>query len=124
MRVSKKPVWYHGSPYRLTRLFVGSTITQDRRLAEVFSHKPSIVSVENDGRIRHNGNLPGYLYMISKPVNLDELEPVPHSTMEPGKEFLTKCEFSIRLISHVEINQKELLLPEEIHELMQKRSNQ
>ena len=36
--------WYHGSPLQLKRLRAGSTITQDRDLARVFSHKPSLVS--------------------------------------------------------------------------------
>ena len=40
--------WYHGSPLELALLRPGSTVTQDRRLAEVFSHKPAVVSVSDD----------------------------------------------------------------------------
>lgn len=36
--------WYHGSPIVLASLVPGSTITQDKDLARVFSHKPSLVS--------------------------------------------------------------------------------
>ena len=51
--------WYHGSPLELRVLREGSTITQDRHLATVFSHKPTVVSMEDDGRLRHNGTQPG-----------------------------------------------------------------
>jgi len=122
MKSDENSIWFHGSPYRLIRLLAGSTITQDRQLAEVFSHKPTIVSVEDDGRIRHNGILPGYLYIFPEPLTPDDLEPVPHSTMEPGKEFLTRRELPVRMIGPVEINPKELLLPKEIREFKQRSS--
>lgn len=56
--------WYHGSPYELTILREGGTVTQDRCLAEAFSHKLAIVCISDDGEIRHNGTLPGYLYCV------------------------------------------------------------
>jgi hypothetical protein len=58
--------WYHGSPNVLTILSSGSTITQLRWLAEVFSHKPEIVSVADDGSFQHNGRAAGYLYQVDK----------------------------------------------------------
>ena len=61
--------WYHGTPLQLETLRSGSTITQDRHLAEVFSHKPSIVSVQDDGTIRHNGTQPGLLYRVTEKIN-------------------------------------------------------
>lgn len=64
MKSKEDLAWWHGSPYQLTYLLAGSTITQNRLLAEVFSHKPAIISVEDDGRIRHNGILNGYLYQV------------------------------------------------------------
>ena len=54
------PTWFHGSPLALTVLRKGSTITQDRRLAEVFSHKPAFVSVDDDGTIKHDGTLQAF----------------------------------------------------------------
>lgn len=120
MTASENFIWYHGSPNRITHLLAGSTITQDRRLAEVFSHKPTLVSIEDDGRIRHNGKLPGYLYVIAEPILPDDLSPVPHSTMEPSKEFLTKRELMLQFTDLVEVNPDELLLPEDIIALKQK----
>ena len=35
-------VWYHGSPQQLAFIRAGSTVTQGRRLAEIFSHKPAV----------------------------------------------------------------------------------
>ena len=39
-------VWYHGSPEDLTELATGSTITPNRALARAFSHKPTLVCLE------------------------------------------------------------------------------
>lgn len=122
MITSENFIWYHGSPHQITHLLAGSTITQDQRLAEVFSHKPTLVSIEDDGRIRHNGKLPGYLYVIAEPIHPDDLSTVPHSSMEPGKEFLTKRELMLQFTNLVEVNPNELLLPEDINALKTKKS--
>jgi hypothetical protein len=45
MEVDPAQIWYHGSPLELTTLHEGSTITQKRELARIFSHKPTRVSV-------------------------------------------------------------------------------
>ena len=95
-------VWYHGSPYELTELLVGSTITRDRHLAEVFSHKPAIVSIGDDGAIRHSGTLPGYLYRIAEPVAEDDVVPHPRSSMAPGAEWLTQRPVRVERIGRTE----------------------
>src|SRR5512143_865937 len=82
-------VWYHGSPVRLDSLASGSTVTHDRRVAEVFSHRPRLVCFEDDGRIRHDGRENGYLYQISEPVGPADVEPHPRSSMPSGTEWLT-----------------------------------
>ena len=41
--------WYHGSQERLTTLRSGSSITQDPAVARAFSHRPSLVSVTENG---------------------------------------------------------------------------
>jgi len=48
MKYKAKITWWHGFTYQLAILSPGSTITQNSHLAEVFSHKPSIVSMEDD----------------------------------------------------------------------------
>jgi ribosomal protein S18 acetylase RimI-like enzyme len=90
--------WYHGSPNWLTTLASGSTITQIRRLAEVFSHKPTIVSISDDGLIVHNGKCPGLLYVVDEDINSDDVYSHPHTTMEPGWEWLTRRELLLRLL--------------------------
>ena len=110
-------VWYHGSPLRLTILRTGSTMTQDRRLAEVFSHKPAIVLLDDDGTIRHNGVLPGFLYRIDEPVGQEDVYPHPRTSMAPGKEWLTTRPLRLALIGAAEIVEAEILTPEDIEAL-------
>ena len=64
--------WFHGSPRRLTVLTAGSAITRNRRLAEAFSHKPTILSIANDGSIKHDGVMAGYLYQIDEFVSEED----------------------------------------------------
>ena len=112
--------WYHGSPLVLTLLHAGSTITQNRRLAEVFSHKPSIVSVLNDGTIQHDGTAPGYLYRIAKEIGPDDVYPHPRSTMAPGQEWLTRRELQVTLIGPIQVTHQEQLTAREIAALQER----
>lgn len=109
--------WYHGSPLDLGVLAVGSTITRDRHLAEVFSHKPAIVSIEDDGTIKHNGTAPGLLYRVGEEVQPGDVYPHPRSSMEAGKEWLTRRELRLALIGPVEIVDAERLTADEIERL-------
>lgn len=109
--------WYHGSPFALTMLRVGSTITQRCDLARIFSHKPSIVSIADDGRVKHNGTQPGYLYLIDEAVAPEDVEAHPRTTMGPGDEWLTHRELRVRLLGVVEPRPAELLTEAELEEL-------
>lgn len=117
--------WYHGSPLRLEVLQVGSTITQDRELARVFSHKPSVVVQEIDDAgkrtIRHTGREPGYLYRITEEVGLEEVYPHPETTMGPGQEWLTRRELRVVLLESTALLEGEFLTPEALAELRAKR---
>ncbi len=118
--------WYHGSPYQIETLLPGSTITQDEALARVFSHKPQIVSLEDDPallacsvpRLRHNGTLPGLLYCIDEPVDPDDVYPHPRSSMPPGLEWLTRRPLRLRLLRAVEVLPEEFLTPQDIDDLL------
>lgn len=101
----------------MTVLRAGSTITQDRHLAEVFSHKPEIVSTEDDGTIRHTGTLPGLLYRVDEPVSEGDVYPHPRTSMAPGKEWLTARPLRLALIGAVDIVAAEILMPEDIEAL-------
>lgn len=63
--------WFHRSPVILNELLVGSTITQDRNLARIFSHKPSIVAKDENGMIFHNGKEE---WLIRRPLKVKKIE--------------------------------------------------
>jgi hypothetical protein len=101
--------WYHGSPQRLRVLRSGSTVTPDRHLAETFSHKPSLVCLEDDGTIRHDGRREGWLHVIDEPLRPDDLTPHPRTSMAPGLEWLTARPLRLRVIGAVPLDPDELL---------------
>ena len=106
--------WYHGSPLKLDVLRAGSTVTQWRDLARVFSHKPAVVSISDDRRLQHNGTQPGHLYEIAEPVTAEDVEPHPRTTMGPGDEWLTRRELRLRVIGETAVRSEELLSDEDI----------
>ena len=106
--------WYHGSPLQLNVLCVGSTITTDRDLARVFSHKPAIVSIDDDGAIRHTGTVPGLLYRVAEEVSAGDIYPHPRSSMGPGKEWLTRRELRLELIGPTQVVESERLTEGEL----------
>lgn len=101
--------WYHGSPVQLTVLRAGSTITQKRELARIFSHKPPIVVIDDDGSIRHNGTQPGYLYVIAEDVLPGDVTPHPRTTMGPGDEWLITRELRVTLVGTTQPRPEESL---------------
>ena len=91
--------WYHGSNQVFDVLRIGSTITQNKKLAEAFSHKPTLLCLADDGSITHNGKEKGYLYLIDEPIVLGkDIEQHPNSSMENGVEFLTKRPLRLKLL--------------------------
>ena len=111
--------WYHGSPLKLEVLRAGSTITQDRELACVFSHKPTLVCIEDDGRVRHNGVRPGYLHVVADVVGEGDVSPHPRTSMAPGLEWLTSRDLRLELIGSVAVDESECLSESEIAALLQ-----
>ena len=109
--------WYHGSPLELNVIRKGSTITQDRDLARVFSHRPRLVSVSDDGRIKHDGAMPGLLYRVAGVIEPGDIHPHPHSSMREGLEWLTDRELRVSLVSPTVVVEEERLTPQEIAEL-------
>ena len=115
--------WYHGTPLRLATIYTESTVTQDRNLARIFSHKPTLVSLSDDGTIKHNGAMPGFLYRIDEVILLNDVYPHPNSSMEWGMEWLTNRELRVRLIDHTRVVDSERLTENEVIELMKRRAN-
>ena len=114
--------WYHGSPLRLDTLARGSTVTRDRRVAEVFSHKPRLVSFEDDGQVRHDGREAGYLYQVAEPVGPADVEPHPRSTMPAGTEWLTTRPLRLACLGSPSSSPGELLSDEEVGALRRRGS--
>lgn len=108
--------WYHGSPLRLKVLRKGSTITQDRDLARIFSHKPTIVSVSDRG-MEHDGSIPGFLYQIVEEIREGDIYPHPRSSMEEGKEWLAARELRVELIGLTQVAEEEKLSDKELENL-------
>jgi hypothetical protein len=107
-------IWYHGSPLELVKLRSGSTITPDRDLARVFSHKPAFVSISDDGTIKHSGTTPGFLYRVAEDVGSDDLYPHPRSSMGTGREWLIRRELRVELIGPTQVEQDERLTDREV----------
>jgi len=115
--------WYHGSPLEITVLRQRSTITQVRDLARAFSHKPTLLSITDEGRIQHNGTAPGFLYQIDEEIRPGDIEPHPRTTMEAGQEWLTTRDLRLSLVERVELSDNERLTEGEIEALRQRMQN-
>lgn len=112
--------WYHGSQRELTRLRSGSSITQSRKVAKAFSHRPSFVSM-SDERLKHDGSTPGYLHIVAEEVTPDEVHPHPHPVNAARWEWLTRLELRLELIERTEVTEGESLTDDEIAELRRKQ---
>src|SRR5215213_5671300 len=106
--------WYHGSDQHLTTLRIGSSITQNRDLARVFSHKPSLVGQSASGQIQHNGQQPGFLYQIAEAVIADDIYPHPHPVNASRWEWLTTRWIAVQLLENTQVRTDELFSAEEI----------
>jgi hypothetical protein len=123
MELDPHQAWYHGSPFQLTVLRQGSTITQKRDLARISSHKPSVVQVDDNGQVKHNGTRPGFLYIIAEDVQPDDVVLHPRTTMEPGDEWLTTSELALQLIGPTEIVANEQFTEAELAELLDRAAS-
>ncbi len=66
--------WYHGSPTKLSSLRKGSMVTPFVEIAKAFSHKPKLLSMSEDMKsVKHNGQIPGLLYVVAEEVTEDDL---------------------------------------------------
>lgn len=113
--------WYHGSPRQFTVLRAGSSVSQDKNLARVFSHRPSLISVGDDGTIKHNGTIAGYLYVVAEGIKPEDVYPHPHPANAGRWEWLTKRELPVQLIERTEVRKEERLTNEEIAALRRKQ---
>ena len=115
--------WYHGSPFELTTMREGSTITQKRELARIFSYKPTLVSVSDHSHIKHNGTMQGYLYAIAEGIEPGDVVPHPRTTMAPGDEWVTTRELRAQLLCPTELVPEEQLTDAELAVLQERLRN-
>ena len=113
--------WYHGSQQPLTLLRVDSSITQDRDVARVFSHRPELFSFEEDGTFKHNGVVQGYLYIIDEPICADDVYPHPHPINKEKWEWLTRREIKVRLLERTTVRAEERLSDDDIASIWDKQ---
>ncbi len=120
--------WYHGSDQALTKLRAGSSITQNRDVAKAFSHRPSLVSLSDEGEslpdkcnVKHDGVAPGYLYAVSDEIGPDDVRPHSHPANAARWEWLTNRELRLELIEQTTVTSRERLTDEEIAALRQKQ---
>ena len=114
--------WYHGSQQRLTVLHTGSSISQNRMIARFFSHRPQIVSQYDDGSIKHNGTMSGFLFAIDEEISAEDVYPHPHPVNASYWEWLTTRELKIRLIEETVVHEEEFLTDKEIADLKRKQA--
>ena len=121
MSLKKEKIWFHGSPLELETLRKGSTITQIEKLAQIFSHKPSIVSVSDDGEIKHNGKVKGRVYRIADEVTADDIFEHPKSSMRKGWEWITDKEFKLEFLYEISYSPDDILSESEVKELKMRK---
>ena len=122
--------WYHGSQQPLTKLRTGSSISQNRDLAKAFSHRPSLVSMSDRGDgevspetigIRHDGETPGFLHVVSEEIGPDDVHPHPHPANATGWEWVTDRELKLELVEETMVADSERLTAGEIAEMRRKQ---
>ena len=113
--------WYHGSQEELTKLRVGSSITQNRNVAKAFSHRPSLLTQSEGGTVKHDGITPGYLYTIADEIGPDDVYPHPHPVNVTRWEWLTNRELKLELLEQTTVTDEERLTDQEITEIQRKQ---
>lgn len=114
MLTKDQSAWFHGSPLRLEKLCKGSSVTQIEKLARAFSTKPTLVSVSDDGSIRHNGREKGHIYKIIDTVTPDDIYKHPATTMDEGWEWITRKDFRLEFLYEYTSTPDDILSEDEI----------
>lgn len=117
--MEKTNLWFHGSPEKFDTLLKGSWVTPYKELARAFSHRPSrICSADNDCvKVKHNGTLPGYLYIIAEEINERDLTLLPNTD---ETHWQTNRDLKVELVENVPVLDAELITEQEIEELRRK----
>jgi hypothetical protein len=114
--------WYHGTQQELMVIRAGSSISQNRDVARIFSHRPTLVSTADDGTRKHNGTLPGYLYVVAEAIGAEDVYPHPHPVNVGYWEWLTKRDLRLTLLERTTVRPEEFLSNGEIAELQRRQA--
>lgn len=107
--------WYHGSPEDIAVLREGSWVTQFEQMAKAFSHRPALMSLDDDcENVKHNGQWPGFLYVISEAVSPDD---VTYLRDTAQTHWQTNRDLRVRLVAELPLDDPPQLSEQEIAEL-------
>ena len=116
--------WFHGSPEVLSVIKAGSSITPTENIARAFSHKPELLSIDDDGTvIHHNGTRAGYLYTLNEMLSADDVVIHSASPDAPWFEWLVKRPVSVNLLHETHVLDAERLSEKEIAKLRTRQEN-
>lgn len=111
--------WYHGSPEALTRLRAGSMVTPFAAVAKAFSHKPSVLTF-GDGvdTVRHDGRVPGRLYVVAEPVGPGDLRERPRTGRT---HWQIRRDLRVELVAEVPVSDPPQLLGDDLRRARQRQ---
>ena len=110
-------IWYHGAQMALTVIRKGSSISPYRNVAIAFSHRPVIVSLEDDGTVRHNGTAHGYLHRIMEDLTEEDITLHPACAEGEDWEWLVNRDIRVELIAEFDVDPDFYLTEEDIAQL-------
>ncbi len=117
--------WFHGSPERLDTIRLGSSISPTENVARGFSHKPEILSIDNEGKsIHHNGNRAGYLYTVDEMLTVEDVVIHAASPNEPWFEWLVQRAVRVKLLRETPVLAEEYLSEADIAELRARQARE
>jgi len=107
--------WYHGSPEKLTVLRKGSWVTQFEPMAKAFAHRPTLISLgDNCVDVKHNGQWPGFLYVVSEYVSPED---VTYLYDTARTHWQTNRDVQVRIVTELPLDDPPQLSAKEIAEL-------
>ena len=91
-------------------------------LARVFSHKPELMSVNNETSIKHNGTQPGFLYWVDEVLTLNDIYPLDHPANVSQWEWITRHDVRLRLLEETRVRAEDVLSEAEIEALVKRQA--
>ena len=87
---------------------MGSWVTPFREFAKAFSHKPTRVTASGDDltKVRHDGKIAGFLYVVAEPLTDQDLEELPGADQTHWK---IKRVLEVQLVEEVPLVETEML---------------